>query len=337
MANIYDSIDEDEETLAEEVKSLNDEPKEKDDEKTKEDAPIGDDEQQDSEGDGDEETEKEGSEETESGKDGDAKAPEERKDDTAVKGTEKDVLTDGMTPAQSAAFARQRRELAAANKRAEELAAKSTPQPEKVETKDTDPEPDRAAAYEAWLEWKDRQLEKKVNKIESFVTEQAKREERASITSAAIDELTSINTAYAKENPDYTNAMNYGYDAYYRSIKTLNPAWSDTQIVKEIDGLILNFASETYKKGLNPAEEFYSYAIENLGYSPRKETKNEEKKPVSLKVIEGNKKRSASPLVGGQEGVTKHSLSSLPDMSVGEFANLTSAQLDALEAEARNA
>lgn len=336
MANIYDSIDEDEEKLAEEVKELNqEEQNEKPKKDDEEDAPIGDDEQQDGKGDGDEETEKE--EETKSGEDGDAKASEERKDNAAVKGTEKDVLTDGMTAAQSAAFARQRRELAAANKRAEELSAKSAPQPENIETKDTDPEPDKAAAYEAWLEWKDRQLEKKVNKIESFVTEQAKKEERASITSAAIDELTSINTAYAKENPDYTNAMNYGYDAYYKSIKTLNPTWSDTQIVKEIDGLILNFASETYKKGLNPAEEFYSYAIENLGYSPKKETKNEDKKPVSLKVIEGNKKRSASPLVGGQDGVTKHSLSSLPDMSVGEFANLTSAQLDALEAEARNA
>lgn len=348
MPNIYDSMEEDEKKLAEEIKELNDDKSEKEENENDakdEDAIIRDTEQQNSEGDGDEEADAEGKEDPEDGKDGDGeetKVGDEAKADEKSEET-KSVLkdeTDGMTAAQKSAFARQRRESKAATDLANSLAAqikeRETP---KSETKtDDDPEPDKQGAYEAWLEWKDRQIEAKVNKLEYIQSKELREREQDRTEQAAFAQLNEIQSDYIKENPDYPNAVAYGYQTYLNAMKITYPDLTHAEAVKATDKAVLKFASDAFKKGLNPAEEFYSYTIEKFGYTSKaKEEKKEEKKVVPLRTIENNKRRSASPLAGGgQDGASHKSLSALPEMSVGEFANLTSSQLDALEAEARN-
>lgn len=227
---------------------------------------------------------------------------------------------------------------------------KQEPKPEVV-AKPAEPEiakePDKTTDYQGWLEWKlaqsDMTLKEQAKIIEDVKTwreESTKVKEAESTIQTAIQEFTTIEETYKAANPDYLPAIQFARSKYADSIKTLYPNMSQRQIETAIDQQILQFASDSATKGLNPAEELFDMAIERFGWvkeQPKpEETPAEKPKLVekpNLKVISNNRKKSASPLAGGGQGGTiPLTQEAAADMSLGEFAQLSPAELAALEA-----
>lgn len=231
-----------------------------------------------------------------------------------------------------------------------------------------DPEPDRNADPEAWKDWRireqDRRIaaqEAKTAAMEAKATESDRQQEVNKAVKEGLDEFMAVESRYIKENPDYVKAAEFGRQKYTEALKVMNPQLSDPQISQHIDFEIIKQASKWAEQGLNPAEEFYDYCIERLGYKPgaaKVETNPEpddsedglealanqhrglpaaepvkERAKPSLKQINGTKRRSASPLHGpGQGGSTQVTKEAAAEMTMAEFSELTPQQLAELEA-----
>lgn len=269
----------------------------------------------------------------------------------------------------AAAFAKARREKRAKEaenaqlrKELEELrAAKAAPvqptvaQPTAKADAIVDAEPNKATDYEAWLEWKDRQIEAKnaaleadLGDIKKWRNEQETQTKEQNQFQAAVTEFLDIESKYRQENPDYGNAIGFAVNKYREAAKVMYPDKTEAQITDAIDRQMLQQAAIFAAKGLNPAEELYDLAIERFGYVPKSAVTEEEtteteaqvtqqtrpspSKP-KLAVINANKKKSASPLSGGgQTGSAQLTAEDLENMSNAQFAALTPAQLRELEA-----
>ena len=264
----------------------------------------------------------------------------------------------------AAAFAKMRRELREAKAKAAALESARTA-PAAADVKQTvvgdkkadpaDPEPNKQEQYEAWLEWRDRQLEAKaagleakVAKIDGRLEQQDQERAYAGQFQAAVHEFIDIENAYRQENPEYNEAIGHGRMEYLRAAKIMHPDKTTAQIETAIDNQMIQFAAQAAVKGLNPAEELYDLCIERFGYVPKDrriaepEVKSDNAKAISapvakakpdLAVIQANKKKSASSLNGGGSGGSQTlTPDDLANMTNAEFSNLSPAQLRELEA-----
>lgn len=266
------------------------------------------------------------------------------------------VLDDEDTPASGdhAAWAklrREKRELEARLKAAEGKQSNTVPaapaaQPKTDVKPATDAEPDKAANPEAWRDWKDKQLETKYADIEKRLEADARQKEEVKVYGEAIGEFNQIRDKYIVKNPDYVPAFHYSFDAYAKAIKMSNPGMTQQQITNHIDREMLQFAGQCVSKGLNPAEELYDMAIERFGYAPNSSKGaedgdaevEEEAAPANkapdgirpkealrpnLRNIANNRKRAASPLVGGgQSGKGQLTKEAAANMTLGEMMEL---------------
>jgi hypothetical protein len=282
---------------------------------------------------------------------------------------------------------RRERELEAENKRLRD-ASLAPPQPKAEPTKldearaappkpVDDPEPDRTADPEAWRDWKIRDNDRWRATVEAERQAEARQRQVNEAVRGAIEEFQSIETAYVQTNPDYFNATQFGRQKYTEAMRVMHPEMNDRQIAQHIDYEIMKQASDWRRKGLNPAEEFYDYCIERLGYKPtaaeaeaaakaEAEAPAEPEKPAapepeddlealanlhrglpaaeepkppparpkpSLKQIAAARRRSASPLQGpGQGGRASVTKEAAAEMTLGDFAELSPADLADLEA-----
>lgn len=266
------------------------------------------------------------------------------------------VLEKPLTNADWARQRRENRELKArlAKLEAEKSApataasAKEEPKPEAKDAKaEPEKEPDKTQNYQAWLEWKiaknDSTIEGQQKLIEELREERVKtqkKEEEDRVTNAAIEEFTDIEEAYKKQNPDYENAIEFARKKYLDAAKMFYPDKTEKQIEEAIDKQMLQYASGYAARGLNPAEELYDLVQERFGYvktEPKVETQEEkprqEARPrQNLKIVNENRRRSASPLGnGGQSGSIPITKEIAADMSLGEFSRLTPDDLMNLE------
>lgn len=270
------------------------------------------------------------------------------------------VLSDkAPAPGDHAAWAklrREKRELEAQLRTLKEKpaeAAKPADVKPAVDTKRVDdPEPNREQDQQKWLEWKIRQQDKLLAEqgkaVESLAGKSQKDEEQRKATKTymdAIGEFNQIRDQYISKNPDYVPAFTHAYDAYARAAKIMNPQLSQQDIVQQIDRQLIMYAADCAAKGLNPAEELYDMAIERFGYKPNAEAeepeevdeKPETEKPAvkpkpNLKAISGNRKKSASPLMGpGQAGKGALTKQGAADMTLGEMMDLEPEDWRALE------
>lgn len=285
-----------------------------------------------------------------------------------AKADEEEEPKDDVKP-DAAAFAKARREKRAKEaenaqlrKELEELrAARTAPvqstvaQPTAKVDAIVDAEPNKATDYEAWLEWKDRQIEAKnaaleadLGDIKKWRNEQETQTKEQNQFQAAVTEFLDIENKYRQSNPDYGNAIGFAVNKYREAAKVMYPDKTEAQIVEAIDKQMLQQAAVFASKGLNPAEELYDLAIERFGYVPKSAAAEEETtdteaqvtqqtRPTPAKpklaVINANKKKSASPLSGGgQAGSSQLTAEDLDNMSNAQFAALTPAQLRELEA-----
>lgn len=229
-------------------------------------------------------------------------------------------------------FARMRREKKAKEREAEELRRKveelsrprEEPKPEPKVAVNADPEPDRATKYESWLEWKDRQLEKKVAYIEERVEQTTKQSENARLINAAVQEFQSYEQDFRAIIPEYDGAAEYYTRRLGDGIKMLYPDASAAQVGEMIRNKVLEKAAIYVKQGLDPAEELYNEA-KSYGFAAKKpaEEQEEEARP-NLSKVAANKARNAGTAGAGGRGsppqITREMASRLTN---AEWAKLT--------------
>lgn len=228
----------------------------------------------------------------------------------------------------SADFARMRREKKALERKLAEVeAAKATPPaaaPEVKESKaDVDPEPDRSTKYELWLEWKDRQLERKVADIEEKFGRTLKEKEGEKIIGEHINRFTSFENDFKAIEPAYDAAATFYGREMAKSVKLLNPGLTQKQMADIITEKLLVKADQDVKRGLDPAEELYNEAI-SLGFKmPTAEADAEEELKPNLSRVAANKARNAGTAGargrGGSVNITRETAGS---MSNAEWAKL---------------
>ena len=269
-------------------------------------------------------------------------AVEEPKEENAPKEEEKeekkqDEDLTNLTPS-GEAFARMRRENKALMDRLRAL-EEAKKEPVKQEVSE-DKEPNKEENYEAWLEWRQRDLDRKTQEINATVSDLTKwrkeQEERKAIehlTSAAKEELGVYERTFKSKAPDYDDAVTHGRAILKTAFLVTNPSADEKTVDKAVDRTIMQFASNAVNAGYDPAQAIYAYCSQRLGYKkaePTQETKVEKKTP--LKRIEANKARSASALAaGGGGGGPALSADAVATMSLGEFSHLTPAQLQEIE------
>tara|TARA_R110002126_G_scaffold88835_2_gene212656 strand:+ start:1568 stop:2452 length:885 start_codon:yes stop_codon:yes gene_type:complete len=202
----------------------------------------------------------------------------------------------------------------------------------KVEVAETDPEPSKEEAFEEWLEWKDRGLAKRADKMEAWQEKQDRAQEQKTLWEGAVNEFQSLEKQFQKTTPDYEAAASHMQTELTKGYKVANPAWSDQQVKNAVSQRILQEASHAAAEGHNPAESLYNQSKARFGYT--KQEAPAAKKQVNLKKIDSNRKRSASPLQsGGQSTNVSLGLEEVTNMSMADFAKLTPSQIRELESQ----
>ena len=266
-------------------------------------------------------------EEEEVEEEADELADEDDKDD--VEEVTKEELEEKEQKPDASAYARMRREKRELEERIRALEEAKEPKKEVV---NTDPEPSKQEDYEQWLEWKDRQIEKKVSEIEAWKNTQEQSTQQKQLWEGAIKEFQHFENEFQKKTPDYEDASEFMKKRLYDSISLTNDDLSPAQVNQKITDYILKTASKAAADGYNPAETLYRLSKDKFGFV--KESPQEKVAKPDLRKIDANRKKSASPLQsGGKSGSVSISKESIADMSMAEFAKLTPSQLRELESQ----
>lgn len=198
----------------------------------------------------------------------------------------------------AAAFARMRRELAAAKKEAEELKNKMNSTEETTD-------------YDA----------KVSNDLEEILRERQ-------ITKAT-QEFVILEENFKSTVPDYEDISNGYKEAIYQSLKIQNPYKSHIELLNDTKMTLLVKAGKFVNQGLDPIQELYEEA-KSLGIRPNvkaEEPVREEVKKPKLEVIAKNKARNGGML--GAEGsgsgglITKEMAA---EMTVAEWSKLSASE-----------
>lgn len=267
-------------------------------------------------------------------------------------------------PVAMARLRRENRELKAEKLRLEAERGTSARDPappaqeKKPETVNTDPEPaDKASPL--WDKWKIRDQERRLAKLEGRTQEDEKQTQVNTQIREAVDQFKTVRDKYIAKNPDFVPAFKHGYDRYAEALRITKPGWTQEQVVKQADWDLLVYAGECARKGIDPAEAIYDMCIERFGYRPGQQPRTEQRRQVqddhddagdgfdeaparknpngvrqrtNLRVINNNKRRSASGLnnsgQGGSASLTKEAAAG---MTLGELANLDTDMWDQLE------
>lgn len=216
-------------------------------------------------------------------------------------------------------FARLRVEKAAAEKREKEALQRladlsnKTPAPQAqapAPVTASDPEPDKATQYEAWLEWHSNQLRTQVGALGKTVEEVAEwkqktlaEKQEAERKDRDIKSLQRIEAEFAKDKPDYADVREHLYASIAQSARISNPFVPQDQLSDIVSQQLLWLARRADAQGYNPIEYLYHKSKE-WGYQPKapEPAKVEEPAKATLKTIADNKKKSVSSLTAGGKG-----------------------------------
>lgn len=278
----------------------------------------------DDQGDGKEQAEQEKEDgEGKGGGDGEAEKPPEIKDEV-------------LDPKEAAFLRRENRRLKA---RAEAVATKPAVAEAPVVRKEPeDPMPDRSLDPDGYRDWKDRQLDAKLDRIDKFTEGQRKEKEQAETYQRAGAELNGYVETFSKEVPELKAVLNHAAGRWKQSFKDINPKISDVEVEAAFGKFALMQAAEALNRGEDPAESLYNMALERYGRpaAPVKETpKQPEKQKINLARIDASRRKSATPLQGGGQGsenmtLTKAAVAAMP---LHEFAQIDERTLRQLEGE----
>lgn len=141
---------------------------------------------------------------------------------------------------------------------------------------------------------------------------------------SAKQELSLIESDYAKTNASYNDVVNQGMERLKRIAKLENPELDDFTIQSRIETAKVTMAAQAVKRGQNPAEALYKYMQEAFDIKP-KSVSTDDTAAKNLDAVKKNKARSASPISGGgQTGQAIRGPEAAKKMTLKEFASLDS-------------
>ena len=202
-------------------------------------------------------------------------------------------------------------------------------------------EPDRNEDLAGWLVWN---AEKNSIMVEEMQAE-SKAERAKALVREVFVEMEQSDKAYEAIRPDYPQAIAHATKAYAQAVKVLMPGYTDAQIDQAIKKEKLALAFKCAQDGTRLQDVLYDIAIERFGYDPEAASTADNNpapevrraatppKP-SLKVVEKNQRRSASPLEGGgRSGTPRITLEQASQMSPYELMSLPPEDIAYLEAQ----
>lgn len=228
------------------------------------------------------------------------------------------------------AMARMRRELAATKRMLEEAKAQpkpvmAQPAPQAVAPAH-DEEPDVNTNPVEWVQWNIRKTEAQVNEIREWKEEQSRSAQQTQVLQGAVQELSRYENEFKATAPDYDDVSNFVVGELKRSFKIMHPGASDDQITQAVQRHVLLEASRYAQQGLNPVEEMYLRAKNELGYQPKVPSADNvtELRP-DLDKIAKNKQRSAgmNGAAGAAQRATPSTKAAAADMTAAEWARLS--------------
>lgn len=195
----------------------------------------------------------------------------------------------------NAAYAKMRREKAAAERRIAELERQmqeraQPAQPQNVAQTQDDPEPDIAVDPVAWVQWNKRQTDAKLSEFYQWKEAQAQQAQHNEIYTRATQELAAYENQFKATVDDYDDVSNFMINELKNSFKRLNPSATEDQILQQVQRHVLLESSKYAQQGLNPVEELYHVAKNEYGYKP---AANDAPKKPDLNAIAKNQGRSA--------------------------------------------
>lgn len=121
-----------------------------------------------------------------------------------------------------------------------------------------DPEPDKAQNYVEWLEWRDRQNEKRFREVENWRQEQARVQQQQAAEMQLAAAISPMIQQFRAQAPDYDQALGYFREQLTQKVATSgqNPAMAP-QVIHAFETQLAQFATAW---GLNPAPLMYQAA-----------------------------------------------------------------------------
>lgn len=267
-----------------------------------------------------------------------------------------------QSPAAMARMRRENRELkaqlrrkdAAGDKPVDEKPASDQTQEKPKQNQDLEPEDKNSPE---WKDWKIRDQDRRLSAIEGRSQETQEETKVRTAIDEAKGELRTISMNYAKKNADFAPAIVFAEKEFERSLRISNPGWTAQQITNKMQNDMLFFAAKCAKQGMSPtevAESIYDMCIERFGYEPesglrrgrandddrddrndrddqgdedvrdvRGKFRRPEGRRPNLRVVDNNRRRSASPLHGnGQGGSSRLTKQAVDGMTNGELLQL---------------
>lgn len=177
--------------------------------------------------------------------------------------------------------------------------------------------------------------EERLDRIES-------ERETERLRAQAADELSDIETEFAKEHEDYKDAATHMVKGLYGATRQLYPHLTEKQAIQAVQNKVLGIASQAARNGQNPAEVLYQMSFDRFGFDPDKVQKADDapgKKKTNaadtLKKKAKNRKRSANGLTGGgQSAGARVTIDEAKNMSLADFGNMSETEIDDLIAQA---
>lgn len=195
-------------------------------------------------------------------------------------------------------------------------------EPKRVEI-DDDPEPNKEEDYEAHLEWKIRQMDKKLSQYGEQQEQYTQSQKVQEQYKRAINNFILMEGDFSAANPDYEAVSGHLKEKIKEGIQILNPNATPRQIEGSVANQILQMAEGYARKGLNPVEELYSLSKERYGYEPTQDNADTKEKRASVNDIAANKKKSITSLKGGDS--KRHNVT-MQGMTPGKLASLSAEQ-----------
>ena len=200
---------------------------------------------------------------------------------------------------------------------------------------DEDPEPNKQENYEAWLEWKDRQIEKKVKTVDERLSRYETEQQAVQRQQRAKQAFQTLESEFASRTPDYEDVSMHMMKRIVDGLQVTNPFADKHEIARAADAHIMRLSAQFAGQGLNPVEELYHMSRDVYGYKPAEKTeKPKDKKADKFDAVVKNKRATSSGLAtGGKAGDSTLTLKSTEGMTVGEIAKLrlTPAKIRQLE------
>ena len=189
-------------------------------------------------------------------------------------------------------------------------------------SKEAEPEIDPNVDPEAWL----------INNIQKSqkgqveLADTIKQIQYQMTLNSAKQELSSMESDYAKVNQDYYDVVKNAFDREVAKQKFLNPNATEQSIRQQLELEKVQLAARFAQNGQNPVDAMYNYMVSVYG-RPQKDQNKEDKpqKVDTFEAVKKNKAKAATPLSAGGRGSSGNALTKehANGMTLSDFARLS--------------